>query len=113
VCGLAYGPRFVAETISQARAAALRAALVVARPQEPRADVATVEANLCSFCGLCVANCPYGARLLDEEQRIARVLDHLCQGCGVCVAVCPNGASRQPAFEPLGALVLVDAALSE
>ena len=113
VCGLAYGPRFVAETISQARAAALRAALVVARPQEPRADVATVEANLCSFCGLCVANCPYGARVLDEEQRIARVLDHLCQGCGVCVAVCPNGASRQPAFEPLGALVLVDAALSE
>ena len=113
VCGLAYGPRFVAETISQARAAALRAALVVARPQEPRADVATVEANLCSFCGLCVANCPYGARVLDEEQRIARVLDHLCQGCGVCVAVCPNGASRQPAFEPLGALALVDAALSE
>jgi heterodisulfide reductase subunit A len=41
------------------------------------------------------------------------VLDHLCQGCGVCVAACPNGASRQPAFEPVGALALVDAALVE
>jgi len=111
VCGLAYGPRFITETISQARAAALRAALVVARPVESRQDIATVEADLCSFCGLCVTNCPYGARVLDDEERLARVVDHLCQGCGVCVAVCPNGASRQPAFEPVGALALVEAAL--
>ena len=113
LCGLAYGPRFITETIAQARAAALRAALVVARPLGPRQDIATVEAQLCSFCGLCVAACPYGARVLDEEERFARVLDHLCQGCGVCVAVCPNGASRQPAFEPVQALALVDAALNE
>ncbi len=113
LCGLAYGPRFVTESIAQARAAALRAALTVTRPGEPRRDVATVEADLCSFCGLCVAACPYGARVLDEEERVARVLDPLCQGCGVCVAVCPNGASRQPAFEPVQALALVDAALIE
>lgn len=113
LCGLAYGPRFVTESIAQARAAALRAALTVTRPGEPRRDVATVEADLCSFCGLCVAACPYGARVLDEEERVACVLDPLCQGCGVCVAVCPNGASRQPAFEPVQALALVDAALIE
>ena len=113
VCGLAYGPRFIAEAIAQARAAALRAALAVARPEGPRPDVVTVEPKLCSLCGLCVAACPYGARVLDEEERVARVLDHLCQGCGVCVAACPNGASRQPAFEPVGALALVDAALVE
>jgi len=111
VCGLAYGPRFITETIAQARAAALRAGLVVAQPSAPRSDVVTVEADLCSFCGLCVAACPYGARVLDKDARFARVLDHLCQGCGTCVAVCPNGASRQPAFEPVGALALVDAAL--
>jgi heterodisulfide reductase subunit A-like polyferredoxin len=111
LCGLAYGPRFVAETIAQARAAALRAALVVARPAKPRQDIATVETRLCSFCGLCVTACPYSARVLDEEERVACVLDYVCQGCGVCVAVCPNGASRQPAFEPVQALALVDAAL--
>ena len=113
LCGLAYGPRFITETIAQARAAAMQAALVVARPVEPRRDIAVVEARFCSFCGLCVTACPYGARVLDEEERVARVLDHLCQGCGVCVAVCPNGASRQPAFEPVQALALVDAALVE
>jgi heterodisulfide reductase subunit A len=113
LCGLAYGPRFITETVTQARAAALRAALVVARPVAPHRDVVTVETKLCSFCGLCVAACSYGARVLDEGERFARVLDHLCQGCGVCVAVCPSGASRQPAFEPVQALALVDAALVE
>jgi heterodisulfide reductase subunit A len=113
LCGLAYGPRTIQESIAQARAAAIRAALVVARPAEPRDDVATVVPRLCSYCGLCVTHCPYGARILDEQERHARVLDHLCQGCGVCVAVCPNGASRQPALEPVGMLAMVDAALIE
>jgi heterodisulfide reductase subunit A len=113
LCGMAYGPRFIVESIVQARAAALRAALLVARPLETRPEVATVERKLCSFCGLCVTACPYGARVLDEEERLARVIDHLCQGCGVCVAVCPNGASRQPAFQAVQALAMVDAALFE
>jgi heterodisulfide reductase subunit A len=112
LCGLAYGPRTIEESIAQARAAALRAALVVARPQEPRRDIAAVVPKLCSFCGLCVGHCPYGARVLDEEERFAPVLDHLCQGCGVCVVVCPNGASRQPALEPMRILAVVDAALA-
>ncbi len=113
LCGLAYGPGFIEESIAQAQAAALRAALVVVRPQEPRRDVASVVQKLCSYCGLCVTHCPYDARVLDEEERFARVIDHLCQGCGVCVAVCPNGASRQPALEPMQMLALVDAALIE
>jgi heterodisulfide reductase subunit A len=91
----------------------MRVALTVARPPAPRRDVATVEQKLCSYCGLCVTHCPYGARVLDEEARIAHVIDHLCQGCGVCVVICPNGASLQPANEPMQMLALVDAALAE
>jgi heterodisulfide reductase subunit A len=113
LCGLAYAPCTIEESITQARAAAMRAALTVSRAPEPRHDVATVVPRLCSYCGLCVTHCPYGARVLDEKERHARVLDHLCQGCGVCVAVCPNGASRQPALEPTRMLAMVDAALAE
>jgi heterodisulfide reductase subunit A len=87
--------------------------LIVARSPEPRRDVAAVVQKLCSYCGLCVTHCPYGARVLDEEERFARVIEHLCQGCGVCVVVCPNGASRQPALEPTRVLAMVDAALAE
>mgnify|MGYP001063141500 CR=1 FL=1 len=111
VCGMAYGPRFSEESVAQARAAALRAALTVLRPAETRRDVAHVEEKLCSFCGLCVTSCPYGARVLDDDERVARVIDHLCLGCGTCTVVCPNGASRQKTFEPVEALALVDAAL--
>jgi heterodisulfide reductase subunit A len=118
LCGMAYGPRNVEESISQARAAALRAALAIARPPEPRRDAASVLQKLCSACGLCVTHCPYGARVMEQEtrgtgRRYARVIDHLCQGCGICVAVCPNGASRQAALEPVGVLARVDAALIE
>ena len=67
--------------------AALRAALEVARPPAPRDDAATVVPKLCSFCGLCVIHCPYGARFLDEESRHARVIESLCQGCGACATV--------------------------
>lgn len=118
LCGLAYGPRTIEESLAQARAAALRAALSVDRTPEPRRDAASVLKKLCSACGLCVTNCPYGARVLEEgeratSKRYARVIDHLCQGCGVCVAVCPNGASRQAALEPVQVLARVDAALIE
>jgi len=111
LCGMAYGPRFITESVAQARAAAFRAALGLVRPPEPRRDMVVVEPKLCSFCGLCVNACPYGARVLDDEERVARVVDYLCQGCGACVAVCPSGASRQPALEPVRALAVVDAAL--
>ncbi len=111
LCGMAYGPRFITESVGQARAAAMRAALSVVRPPEPRHDVVTVEPKLCSFCGLCVRACPYGARVLDYEERVAQVIDYLCKGCGACVALCPNGASRQPAFGLARSLAVVDAAL--
>jgi len=113
LCGLAYGPRTIEETLAQARAAALRAALDVAPPPELRDDVATVVEKLCSYCGLCVIHCPYGARVLDEEHRCAAVIDHLCQGCGACVAVCPNDASRQPALDPARLLAMVDAVMDQ
>ena len=104
--------------MAQARAAALRAAVSVARPPEPCRDAASVLQKLCSACGLCVTHCPYGARVLEEStrgtgRRYARVIDHLCKGCGICVAVCPNGASRQATMEPIQVLARVDAALIE
>jgi heterodisulfide reductase subunit A-like polyferredoxin len=113
LCGMAYGPRTIEETLAQARTAALRAALDVVRLPEPRDDLATVVRRLCSYCGLCVIHCPYGARFLDKEQRYATVIDHLCQGCGACVAVCPSGASRQPALDPARLLALVDALMDQ
>jgi heterodisulfide reductase subunit A-like polyferredoxin len=112
LCGLAHGPHFISETIAQAQGAAMRAAAYLA--QSPRAGKPTrvrVNKRLCSFCGLCVSACPYGARVLDYDERVAQVLPELCQGCGICAVTCPNKATQQQAYEHKPILAEVDAAV--
>jgi heterodisulfide reductase subunit A len=110
--GLAHSPRFLDETIAQASGAAMRAAAFLA-PAEftDKPEVVTVNERLCSFCGLCVSICPYGARVMDYENRVAQVIDALCQGCGNCAMVCPNKATQQKAFEPRQMMAMIDAAI--
>jgi heterodisulfide reductase subunit A len=110
--GLAHSPRFLDETIAQASGAAMRAAALLA-PAEftDKPEVVTVNERLCSFCGLCVSICPYEARVMDYESRVAQVIDVLCQGCGNCAMVCPNKATQQKAFEPRQMMAMIDAAM--
>ncbi len=111
LCGLAHGPHFIPETIAQAKGVALRAAAYLNQsPRVGKPTRVTVNARLCSFCGLCVSACPYGARIMDYEERVAQVLSELCQGCGICAAVCPNKATQQHEFGHKPVLAEVDAA---
>ena len=71
--------------------------------------MAEVNERLCAGCGLCVAVCPYAARLIEPGQRVATVVEALCQGCGACVAACPNGASQQRGFEKTQLYAVLDA----
>jgi heterodisulfide reductase subunit A len=100
VAGLAHSPRFLDETIAQAQGAAMRAAAFLA-PGEVKERPASVWVNerLCSFCGLCVEACPFEARVMNDDRRVAEVVYALCQGCGVCAMVCPNKATLQKTFE--------------
>jgi len=112
VAGLAHSPRFLEETIAQAQGAAMRAAAYLA-PGEvaDRATAVWVNERLCSFCGLCVEACPYEARVMDYERRVAEVDYGLCQGCGVCAVVCPNKATLQRTLEHKQLLSAIDMAL--
>jgi heterodisulfide reductase subunit A len=58
-----------------------------------------------------VEACPYEARVMDYEQRVAVVDYALCQGCGVCAVVCPNKATLQKAFEHKQLMSAIDMAL--
>lgn len=110
LCGLAHGPHFISETIAQAQGAAMRAAAYLSEKQRA-AKMTRVDVNerLCSFCGLCVSACPYGARVMDYDERVARVLPELCQGCGTCAVTCPNKATQQYTYEHKAMLAEVDA----
>jgi heterodisulfide reductase subunit A len=112
VAGLAHSPRFVEEAVAQGQGAAMRAAAYLTREREgERATSVWVNERLCSFCGLCVAACPYEARVMNYETRVADVDYALCEGCGVCAMVCPNKATLQKTFEHKQVMAVIDAAL--
>jgi heterodisulfide reductase subunit A len=111
LAGLAHSPRHIYESIVQANGAAVRAASLLAKQAvAARTTRVTVNPRLCSFCGLCVEACPYGARVMDYKERVAQVMDDLCQGCGVCAMVCPNKATQQYSFGHKQMLAAIDAA---
>ncbi|MFQ6032961.1 MAG: CoB--CoM heterodisulfide reductase iron-sulfur subunit A family protein, partial [Candidatus Zixiibacteriota bacterium] len=112
LCGLAHSPRFIEESISQANAAAARAATLLTKDHlEAMGIVVGVKERWCSGCGLCVLVCPYEAREIDPETGTARVTEVLCQGCGACAVACPNGATEQKSFEKKQILSMIEAAL--
>jgi heterodisulfide reductase subunit A len=91
-CGLALGPRFISESISQAVACAGKVAAVLSKEFiEAEGNTAEVDVDACTGCGTCITVCPYGA--IDRgEDRMAVVTAVLCKGCGTCVATCPERA---------------------
>ncbi len=111
-CGLCHSPNFIEDSISQGNAAAARAATLLSKEAvEEKAYLAYVIKRLCCGCGLCVTVCPYGARVLNEEEGKAEVIGALCQGCGSCVIACRNGASQQRNFEKELNLAVLNAAI--
>jgi len=110
--GLAQGPRSLEETVAQAGGVAMRAAGYLQRGElEVRSTSVWVNERLCSFCGLCVEACPYEARVMDYDVRVAVVDYGLCQGCGVCAMVCPNKATLQKSLEHRQLMAAIDMAV--
>ncbi|MBC7250117.1 MAG: CoB--CoM heterodisulfide reductase iron-sulfur subunit A family protein [Anaerolineae bacterium] len=94
LAGAAQFPKDIPETVAQASGAAAKVLGLFAQQemvQEP--TIAFVDEELCAGCGLCVAACPYEARVMHSWKPIAVVQTALCQGCGACVVACPNKAS--------------------
>jgi heterodisulfide reductase subunit A len=96
LAGLAHFPKPIEESVAQAKAAAARAATVLAQDQvavEPL--VSQVNQDLCIGCGLCELTCPFGAIHLVKlpgERYKAENLPAYCKGCGLCAAGCPMRA---------------------
>ncbi len=112
LCGLAHSPKLIGESLAQANASAIRAAMLLSKERlESLGIVATVNEKWCKGCGLCVQICPYDARYIDEHKHVARVREVLCQGCGACVAACPSNASQQNGFEKQQIISMIDASI--
>jgi heterodisulfide reductase subunit A-like polyferredoxin len=108
VCGLAHSPKFVDETISQARAAAARTAAILSRTHlEVGAQVSRVDQSKCIACMTCVQACPYAAPFANGDHK-AEITAAKCMGCGICAAECPARAIQLNHFEAQHFNVILD-----
>ncbi len=111
-CGLAHSPRSLTESLMQAQGASIRGVTVLSKEKiEAKAITACVNERVCTGCGLCVTVCPYDAREIDEETRVAQVIDVMCQGCGACAVACPSGATSHKGFTKKEILLMTDVAV--
>ncbi len=93
MCGMAHSPKLSEETVTQANAAVSRACTILTKDFiEAEGKTAYVNKDRCMACGLCEANCPFGAVAVDMAQGCAVVNAVLCKGCGVCTASCRMNA---------------------
>ena len=109
VCGLGHAPHSVTELITEAYAAAGRAATLLSSPYlEAGGVVSTVEKDKCVACLTCVRECPFSAAHLDVDN-LATVDPAKCQGCGICAAECPVKAIQLQQFEDIQEISMLSA----
>ena len=95
LCGAAGYPTSLPEAITQAYAAAGRAAALLARRvRTAAATVSEVDQDQCVACLTCVRVCPFGVPVIDPEVRKASIEPAICKGCGICVSQCPVKAIK-------------------
>ena len=92
LAGLAHSPKSMAESISQAKGAASRAATIISHPHIYRSGVISeIDQDRCAACLTCVRLCPYNVPVISEDG-VAFIEPASCQGCGICASVCPRKA---------------------
>ncbi len=119
LAGLAHGPKFLDESISQALAAVARAGTVLSKTElEAEGIVARIDENMCDGCGICVPICEYKALEVvpsksDPKKKMVEVNVGLCKGCGACVGACPAGALTQMGYSDEQIYAMIDAMFEE
>jgi heterodisulfide reductase subunit A len=115
ICGSARWPTDVTEGISQAYAAAAKAAGPL-RMGYVKAEAinALVNEDECSGCGVCEVLCPFQAIELQprDGKRVSHINEAVCKGCGTCGAACPSGAISMHHFTDEQILAQVEALFS-
>jgi heterodisulfide reductase subunit A len=97
LAGIAHGPKFIDESISQACGTVARATTILSRDSlEVEPQISNVVDENCDGCAYCIDPCPYSALTLIEYMRggqikkTVQVNEAACKGCGVCQATCPK-----------------------
>ncbi len=116
LAGAATGPKDVPESIVSAKAAASRAAILMANKRmRTEAITAVVNPDFCRGCGRCEEVCEFKAiELVETAPKVvnARVNEISCKGCGTCSVTCPTGAITMRHFNERQINAMVEASIS-
>jgi heterodisulfide reductase subunit A len=116
LCGTAHYPKQIPESISQAYAAAGRAATILAKDSVTASGaISEIDEEECIACGACISACRYGAiEFHDTPQgKKARINPVLCKGDGLCSAKCPAGAISAKHFTDDEIFAAIDAVVPD
>jgi heterodisulfide reductase subunit A-like polyferredoxin len=98
VCGLAHSPKNTEENITQALAAAGRAATILSKDSlEVGGVVSVIDEEKCASCLTCLRECVYDAPFVNDNGK-AEIDPAKCQGCGNCASACPASAIQLLTF---------------
>jgi heterodisulfide reductase subunit A len=110
LAGVSSGPKDIPESIISAKAAAARAAILMANKKlKTEALTSVVDEEQCIGCGLCEEICSYGAHYLENNK--SKTIEALCRGCGACAAECPRRAITMRHYTDQQVLSQVKAAI--
>jgi heterodisulfide reductase subunit A len=110
MAGLAHSPKFIDESVAQAKAAASRAMTILSK-DEIMADgiISAVNGEKCTGCGVCEEICSFNAIDVDPEDKVAVINNALCKGCGLCSSSCRSGALDIMGFSEEQTMTLIEA----
>ncbi len=94
IAGTALSPMSMDEAVLSAKAAASKVIDFLNNfGVSQRYRTSAVRERVCAGCALCVEVCPFEARFIEEDEKVAKVIYDICQACGLCVAACPSGSA--------------------
>jgi len=101
LCGVAHSAKPISEAVAQAKAAAGKASIQLAKGYvavEP--IVSSVDKEICIGCGICESLCPYAAirTVKVGKKKKAESISASCKGCGICASHCPTMAIYMGSF---------------
>jgi heterodisulfide reductase subunit A len=116
VAGACQGPKSSSESVASALSAVAQSAAMLKRGvAELDPLVATVNAEACTWCGLCQETCPYAAitKVTADGREVAAVSPETCKGCGGCAPLCPENAIDLLGSTDAQLRAMIDALLAE